>query len=276
VSSASTVPNNNADQASHLLRPTTPGPLASKAVMGIFAGAPRSTGPDPWVVVSPKATRGARVPNDYNSATLTRSSLKRGANKRLSRNVDAVIDTESIIGDSDIDEQDEAEASDFRSTLLERTLRPRGLSDSSIHSTFMNAEADANEALRASQAPALPPHAMLHGGQSTRQGAFPGVPFGRQSVLQSLSRKVHSFKSAGPSAPASDISASPPTSGSRIDQASRAVSPRRIDILPSFASWAAARAGLDADETEHFVGSVREEGHFTHRNFQRDVAGKDI
>ena len=45
----------------------------------------------------------------------------------LSQNVDAVIDNPTNGGEEE----------DFRPNLLERTLRPRGLSDSSIHSTFL-------------------------------------------------------------------------------------------------------------------------------------------
>jgi hypothetical protein len=123
---------------------------ASRNLMGIFAGAPRSiVSPPPtvqkWDIPPPprsdrdrtRQIRGAissarlrqpgpREKNGGPPATIGRSAtMARNAN-RLSRNVDAVID-----------QKDDQVPPEFHETLLERTLRPRGLSDSSIHTTFL-------------------------------------------------------------------------------------------------------------------------------------------
>ena len=295
------------------VRSATPvaGPSASKAVMGIFAGAPaRTTDTDPWIVISPRAQRKLRVaPSTSNVAAQRRWA----GGVRLPRNVDAIVDVESVHdpGDDDDDvdhdhrhtgEDDDAIEVGTRAipgTLLERTLRPRGLSDSSIRSTF----------LKDGERTDVPPRSTLYGGtgdtgeNSSRQGAYPG--FGtatRASVLNALSRGMQSLRtpiaapprppqppsppptlSTHPSSPISTTAFSfsnshtshnpGPTSGT----ASRAVSPRRItnNILPTFASWAATQAGLDADATESFVGSVREEhSNFGHRTWQ-DMRGRE-
>lgn len=176
-------------------------PAASRNVMNIFAGAPRpAPNPaDPWVVI-PKPQRGpSRMADISGSATIGRAATRnltvdgssqltyRGhpaGSKRLSRIVDAVIDREpsqqsfspispTHAGDDDPgDEQRDV----VQAPLLERTLRPRGLSDSSIHTTFM-AHSEREE---------------IH---------HPPEPatITRQSVLQALSRKVQSFRLASSS-----------------------------------------------------------------------------
>lgn len=119
----------------------TPGTMFSRAVMGIFAGAPQAQGMDPWVILPKRQRKSRNVPSamDMHTATLTRSAA-RWASSCLSRNVDAVIDSESAVHNSD-DEDDEMNVAE---TLLERTLRPRGLSDSSIRSTFISDEDKSN------------------------------------------------------------------------------------------------------------------------------------
>lgn len=85
--------------------------------------------------------------------------------------VDAVIDRSENIG----------EESDIVPPLLGRTLRRRGLSDSSIHSTF------------SSQADATPPRAPtrdLHHIPSSRLPAWPD----RSTVFQALSRTVQNIR----------------------------------------------------------------------------------
>jgi hypothetical protein len=112
--------------------PRGDGPPASSSanVMNIFAGAPRADA-DPWVVL-PKAPAPRRVaelgagppPSREPSAPATSGragTLRQG----LSRNVDAMLD-----GGRGGDEPDAGPP------LLQRTLRRRGLSDSSMHSTF--------------------------------------------------------------------------------------------------------------------------------------------
>ncbi|GJE87434.1 hypothetical protein PsYK624_035170 [Phanerochaete sordida] len=155
---------------------------SSRNVMDIFAGAPRppaNTG-DPWVVI-PKPPRttslSGRRYDLAGGATIGRAAMRNATLTRaaphsaLSRAVDAVIDNAPADG-SDARES-------YQDTLLQRTLRPRGLSDSSIHTTFMNHDEDA----------APQPAAEA-------QAARPD----RQSVLQALSRKVQSFRVASASA----------------------------------------------------------------------------
>jgi hypothetical protein len=103
---------------------------------------------DPWIVI-PKPSRKPPSPLSQladqgmrdgpetgetrqgpGSGTLTigRNTLK--VNAQLSRVVDAVIDVQSPTV--------AATPSDYQATLAHRGLRPRGLSDSSIHTTFLN------------------------------------------------------------------------------------------------------------------------------------------
>jgi hypothetical protein len=263
-------------------RPALERNSSTKGVMGIFAGAPRPAAPgaDPWIVVGPRPARGLRSgvsANNLNTTTITRAAGRRMAGQRISRNVDAVIDNESVLHDSDDDDDDEG-----NTTLLERTLRPRGLSDSSIHSTFLE---QAQKVVGHPETSSALPHAStsistpFDGRPSVRQGAYPN----RQSVLASLGKKMHLFKGSpsvgGPSTPTKRFSLSttaveaiPPHSESTPATLSsetpnqpnespplpiRAISPRRLDILPSLAAWAASTAGLENDLAEEYVGSVQ-------------------
>ena len=121
----------------------------SASVMGIFAGAPKPSSPqDPWIVI-PKQSRkqpsplsrfgdhgsregsetgGVRPAPENGTLTIGRNTLK--VNAQLSRVVDAVIDVQSPTV--------AATPSDYQATLLHRGLRPRGRSESSIHTTFLN------------------------------------------------------------------------------------------------------------------------------------------
>lgn len=262
----------------------------SRSVMDIFAGAPRlADNSDPWVVV-PKA-RQAGLNGGYDgAATVGRSAARttsvanlrgastldtvgREAGKSLSRIVDAVID---LPQSPELQSEDVSEARDVvPDTLLDRTLRPRGLSDSSIHTTFLN-HASGNEQT----------------GQEFRgsQSAKPD----KQSVLQALSRRMQSFRLASSSfaVPARPSSvAGPVTTGMNSEstphvsaevatsEASREASGAITGLgratsssnalLQSlnFASWAAAALPVDGleEETNHitpgpfYVGTVREE-----------------
>ncbi|KAI0796277.1 hypothetical protein BC629DRAFT_1504292 [Irpex lacteus] len=169
---------------------------ATRSVMDIFAGAPRPVdSADPWVVI-PKPQRAGTLPSPQ--GLLGRTTIGRAASrsasvanfrsrppkmgdstddrKRLPRAVDAVIDPTQ----ADMTREDAAEARDVvHDTLLQRTLRPRGLSDSSIHTTFTSHAAEAQEGEADSP---------VDEGTSERPD--------RQSVLQTLSRKMHSFRIA--------------------------------------------------------------------------------
>ncbi|EMD40357.1 hypothetical protein CERSUDRAFT_110951 [Gelatoporia subvermispora B] len=140
----------------------------SRSVMGIFAGAPRppQEGADPWIVI-PRPQRGVTLPavaEGAGTATIGRATLRRAGRSasRLTRAVDAVIDQDTQEG--------------TQPTLLDRTLRTRGLSDSSIHTTFLahGEEHEEQEQARADEAARGQPD--------------------RQSVLQALSRRVTSFR----------------------------------------------------------------------------------
>lgn len=168
---------------------------ATRSVMDIFAGAPRPVdSADPWVVI-PKPQRAGTLPSPQ--GMLGRTTIGRAASRsasvanfrsrppkvddrsRLPRAVDAVIDPTQ----ADMAGEDAAEARDVvHDTLLQRTLRPRGLSDSSIHTTFTSHAAEAQEGET---------DRPLDEETSERPD--------RQSVLQTLSRKMQSFRLASSS-----------------------------------------------------------------------------
>jgi hypothetical protein len=195
--------------------------------MGIFAGAPR---PESWVILPPKSS--LESPSDALSPS-SPSKPSRGVGKRLSKHVDAVIDVSSPKGDED---------SDYASPLLQRTLRRRGLSDSSIHATFISQAVDGARGL---------PH---------EDGTD------RSSVIQALSRTVKGFRLATP--PALEIQAAAgggaggrlagqrkDAHGNTTDSAPGKSKHSRVTsqlggLLPHFPSWAGAR-----DQPFH-VGSV--------------------
>lgn len=123
-------------------------PVATRStsvnLMGIFAGAPRN---DPWVVLQQRSPSRQQVSR---GDQLRRETLGRAAGRAmgaadtntpasLSRNVDAVIDPHTSSG----------ERGGFD---LARTLRTRGLSDSSIRSTFLQ-HGTAVPATQASKSP---------------------------------------------------------------------------------------------------------------------------
>ncbi|KAJ7682031.1 hypothetical protein DFH06DRAFT_1388202 [Mycena polygramma] len=184
-------------------RPAASPAPGSSSVMGIFAGAPRTRTPDPWVVVPfPRPAR--RGP----PSSLLSPSAGRHHPNRMSRHVDAVLDGVGTpvrrTGDGSGDEGADGEA-DYLGPLLQHTLRRRGLSDSSIHSTFA---AQAAEDAGAGAVPQRPDTAWMESG----------------SVLQALSRRVQSFRSGlgVPETPAtaslsgSELGTSPPTAPAPI------------------------------------------------------------
>ncbi|KAJ7784187.1 hypothetical protein B0H16DRAFT_1356160 [Mycena metata] len=156
------------------------------ALMGIFAGAPvRTRTPDPWVVIPhPK------LPKRMPSSLLRQSTAGLGRHNpnRMSRNVEAVLDgvgtPQRRPGELDGDEVggDGEGGEDYLAPLLHRTLRRRGLSDSSIHSTFVAQGQEDDDA-----AGGAPPQSPL-----TRTEA---AWLESGSVLQALSRRVQSFRS---------------------------------------------------------------------------------
>ncbi|KAF8311882.1 hypothetical protein DL93DRAFT_2098595 [Clavulina sp. PMI_390] len=199
-------------------------------LLGIFAGAPVRPPPvsngESWVVL-PRDPSSRKLRNAASSALLNASASSsssaaaeyraRRGRHRLSRNVDAIVDTigqrHSIIGEEDenvnaIDSMEDQQQQDgdgsnqqpdFQQTLLERsarTLRSRGLSDSSIRSTFLAAGGEDGSGMPVNRL-LTPASLALSSTDTTSTSAFGiGSSFGafdRQSVLTSLSKKVQSF-----------------------------------------------------------------------------------
>ena len=194
-------------------------------VMGIFAGAPRK---DPWVVLPSGPSEAPLTPSDALSPTSSgKPGLRKGRSlKRVSRHVDDVIETSSSKA---------GEESDQSAPLLQRTLRRRGLSDSSIHTTFISQATD-----------------------DTRGPPAQDILPDRGSVFQTLSQTVKNFRlttsTSGPGihsiinadsdAGSSSSHINVNVSGSTIKSAPRKVEqqPRPssplVGFLPNFSSWA--------------------------------------
>jgi hypothetical protein len=186
----------------------------STNVMNIFAGAPRA-GPstDPWVVVRAASRLRARAPGAGES--LLRPTSRARDARRVSRNVDAM----TLDGDG----------SGPNGPLLARTLRPRGLSDSSIRSTFV-AHADA-----------------------------PPTQLSRPTVFQTLTQRVSAAVAEA------SASVSPPSSagagaglhrrmGSGQGTLPRVMSPGLARLLPDMA-WGMAGEEGEVGDPDTFLGS---------------------
>jgi hypothetical protein len=224
---------------------TIPRPPSStsnvRSVMGIFAGAPHpNDAADPWVVLPPAPRRVRSTffksdePTQNGTTTIDRSLTHKRSNLYLSREIDA--DTSPEHGEVD----------DIPGPLLEHTLRRRGLSDSSIHSTYMNQV-----------------------GQHT-----PAEPStGGGSVLQTLSRTMRNFSFATSQTVSGSVT-SPPLPGRMADEASaregrdmprphpRRVATPTLSSLKNLTSWAAAGAALENHRSAPramYYGSVRED-----------------
>ncbi|KAH9854959.1 hypothetical protein C2E23DRAFT_867064 [Lenzites betulinus] len=247
----------------------------SRSVMGIFAGAPRPAEADPWVVV-PRTQKVNRIASmaalNQGNATIGRSTLRHATSgKRLSRIVDAVIDSPQLGGT--ISETDE-DGHDGPPPSLGRALR-RGLSDSSIRSTFTQHGEEAPSAAGAQADPSDRPD--------------------RESVLQALSRKMQSFRFAAPAASTSvsvntnaagrGTSTSRPQTpvsrhsakGNEANNTPRSSPPRPIPqargSLFGLSAWTAAyEAAEDADANmsgTYYAGSPREDA-FAQRGWARE------
>ena len=275
----------------------------ARSVMDIFAGAPKPVERDPWVVIprppssaataaGRKVTRatsmavgmtlGGAAGAGTSSATIGRSSLRppAGAGMRLSRIVDAVIDSPQPGGDGAASDPPSDEGGP--PPALERALR-RGLSDSSIRTTFTQ-----------------------HGGEEAHAGPAAGPappPPDRESVLQTLSRKVQAFRFVASTATATaargeagaERPSRPQTPTGRGKAKAEPATPRRSPPKPipqararnegesegvgantslfGLSSWTAAYDELDEAErpvgAPYFAGSPREEG-FIQRNWTRE------
>lgn len=260
-------------------------------LMGIFAGAPQKIEPDPWIVIpsSPPTLRKSQsfMRPHPSTATIGRSIVRKNLN-RLSQNVDAVIDVQRP---QEVDEEP-----DFLPPLLERTLRRRGLSDSSIHSTFTNQDDGRSTALPPSS-PLKTSFNTANSGPSSRLPTWPD----RTSVFQALTRTVQNFRASavgvippGLSTQEStlnedpSVSISPPRDGTVAPvpetpkknqipiqppstpsinivqpKPSRVVSPNRGAILPNITSWAASNV---AGDDPFIASSLRDESYMQRLN----------
>ncbi|EGO02250.1 hypothetical protein SERLA73DRAFT_71392 [Serpula lacrymans var. lacrymans S7.3] len=271
TSTSSVYPNAGEGSAGRLpdSQPSSSSMGTSRSVMGIFAGAPHVE-PDPWVVLgrSPRRVQSSFLKAGSGTATIGRSMTRNRHTNQLSRAVDAVVDANSPI----LHEEED----DVPGPLLERTLRRRGLSDSSIHSTFMSHSEDA-------------PSTPLH----DRSPSNEPWPERGSSVFQTLSRTMNNFRIAAShtiSNAASPAAASSPSSTSQVSgqkgssevvniprpRPPRASSPAFSSFIPNLTSWAAAGAALEphAHGQPGHVGSLHDDS-MIHRNWTRDAMSRE-
>ena len=201
-------------------------PVATRStplnLMGIFAGAPRN---DSWVILPPGSSRQKGERADQ----LRRTTLGRAAGRSIARTDTNTRSSLSRNVDAMIDSNPNASTEERGGTDPARTLRTRGLSDSSIHTTFMQH----GEAAPVTQ-PLRSPEAA--GGQMVF-GALSQTAIVRSAVSGKASPQIAT-------SPQKDISSHP-----------RAVSPRLTAIMPDVSSWAAASRTLNVSDPDAYVGS---------------------
>jgi len=281
----------------------------SQSIMGIFAGAPKGED-DPWVVLprGPRRAASAVVPSEATESststaaattTIGRASLRRRPGLGLSRGLDAVLDNESILnmerGESPAAEYREED--DLPGPLPQRALRRKGLSDSSIHSTFMS---QAEESQPQETVDDLPGRgSVFHTLSRTMQSfrlvasqtignmsvATAEVPPSTGSVAPPPSAISPSFESPPPSAPSLPHSAGATGSTTVAERGrkdglnvprtgpapvtTRTTSPI-ANLLPNLTSWAAAGAALESESgAPMYFGTFRDEA-MLHRRMDRD------
>lgn len=210
-------------------------------LLGIFAGAPPPSKPEltvgeSWVVLPRDAlSRKLRASSSTVRLNDPATDRARRGRHRLSRNVDAIVDNigqrHGIIGEADesaiLEDDDGLGAGeggptrdDFQQTILERTrtLRPRGLSDSSIRSTFLAAGGEDGSGLPVNRL-LTPASLALSSTDTTATAMGMGSSFGafdRQNVLKNLSKRMQSFTSyyIPSTSSISESSSQPPRRGS--------------------------------------------------------------
>ncbi|KAF8338938.1 uncharacterized protein EI90DRAFT_3151548 [Cantharellus anzutake] len=171
-------------------------------LFGIFAGASQSftDSGESWVVLPGKSSKGNKIrpaqsTADFGSPLATPKGPSR--RKRVPRNVDAVIDSmsqRSVILEhsaADFEEETDEVGDDTRDAYPNprRVLRPRGLSDSSVHSTFIKDTSVTRLVTPAGLALSSPPHSADP--ETTSFGAYD-----RQSAMRTLTHKVSSLASS--------------------------------------------------------------------------------
>jgi hypothetical protein len=186
----------------------TPSPVIQNRpqLKGIFAGSSgTSTKPasnDPWVVLPhhgggtirrPAPTRFPSRDINKGAVNLSRNDQDpRHPTRRVSRMVDAVVDQHAV-------DDDDEEADEFPDNLLQRTLRPRGLSDSSVHSNALSFVNPVHRMVTpASLALTSPVESTAPGTVSGIGAAVTGLSgwLDRESLLQNIGKKMQNFRFA--------------------------------------------------------------------------------
>ncbi|KAF7971720.1 hypothetical protein HWV62_20087 [Athelia sp. TMB] len=237
----------------------SPAPQVHGSLMNIFAGAPQPS--DPWVVLSSHSHRGTsnrETGVGGGAATIGRSGMPNARNTAgMSQNVDAVIDSRG---------QDDE--NDTVAPLLQRTLRRRGLSDSSIHSSFMAHSEDSTS----------PHDAPTTGLWPQRSGVFRSISRTVQQGLRYAASGVpQTTENTGDTAPppAVDPPSSPPraipsrkqSEPAEQDSSSAPIGTRpRKSLIPGLSSWA-----VDPTLSSSFF-SPRDE----HMQRVRETHGRDF
>src|SRR5258706_5028084 len=182
---------------------TTPQPVVKKQLFGIFAGAPKKPASKlgGWVVLPSGAGPTSPIaPVSMDKPPIARQGRRVFNNpRRMSRMVDAVVDADAafIACHSSSEEGPEHLEDDdghhyhhhgrHPTGLLERPLRRRGLSDSSMHSTFLSAaRGPPIQRLVTPAGLALCPTDM----EPAMGSAIPGSISDRENMLEILGRQM--------------------------------------------------------------------------------------
>lgn len=235
-------------------------------LLGIFAGAQRPVSPagGPWHVVSgppgsgnPKTLR--TTSSTYFGDKTIKPRREPEGRRRLPSAVDAVIDPSA----EQLQNADPASIDDIvTASLLERQLRPRGLSDSSIRSTFLT-HAKPSEGIVPTSGPAA------------RQTAYkpkapaPAPAAGGGGILESLSNRFYSFRGGvtsdvSPVNPPPDDSAPGPVPAAAGGSASAGSTPAldtpEVKVLPSTPSPAKPIAVSPSSTSRQQQGTSSQNG----------------
>ncbi|KIY51651.1 hypothetical protein FISHEDRAFT_36832 [Fistulina hepatica ATCC 64428] len=235
----------------------------------LFAGAPQPQ--EQWIILPKKSVHNLRP----RPRTSQQRQLPTKKSFRLSRNVDAVIDHPNDPPDMAQMDDGETEGADTLGPLVERRLKRRGLSDSSMHSTF------SNHAQRIEE-----DHDDNDDDDVNASGGGNAAHVWDGSMFQAITKRVQSLRlgvqQAEPAPvdePASTTAAvdtsrllSPGrnSSRSRADQISSSPS-RFATLLPAFTAWTEA---MDGSEARHAGSVPRDNTPFFSGVYGEDLRGR--
>lgn len=238
----------------------------SSSLLGIFAGAQRTSTPDPWVLLpSDSAPRVAPPQRSAEPSLLSNGK----SNNRFSRNVDAVIDASNTAVPSEMMIPEEEDSPGPQPHP--QRLRRRGLSDSSIHSTFMARKEETYPTLHPDLFDNTNTQQRGQGTAAAAQGTshlpHRRMPDRGDSMFQTLSRRVQSFRfgGGGEGSEHSEEPTSPNAEGGRRGVIPRLSSPPLRSLLPDVSIWP------DVDSLEHYGGSTRESDALLHGSYRPTV-----